>query len=372
MSVIIFIFILLILVLVHELGHFIFAKRAGVRVDEFGFGYPPRAVKLFTWKGTLFTLNWLPFGGFVKIFGENPDPLSMSGPDKESALIHKPRYVQALVLFAGILFNIILAWILFSVGFMSGMPTSAGAAPAGVDIRDPKLLVVDVVAGSPAAEAGLQTKDQIISLATETETVGDITVPAVQSFISSHGDTPITVTYVRDNDVQTVSITPKTGISSEPDTAVIGINMDFVGTVKLSVPRALWEGAKLTVHVLVATVVQFYTLIHDAISGKGSLDGIAGPVGIVGIVGTAYEFGIIYLLSFTALISINLAIINLIPFPALDGGRLFFLLIEAIKGSRINPKIGNIVNLIGFGLLILLMLFVTYHDIVNLIKNHAG
>src|SRR3989338_3919569 len=114
------------------------------------------------------------------------------------------------------------------------------------------------------------------------------------------------------------------------------------------------------------TAAGLYTLIFDGLQGKGSFSSVTGPVGMVGIVGDAYQFGFVYLLSFAALISINLAIINLLPFPALDGGRLFFLLIEKIKGSRINPKFANTTNMIGFGILILLMLVVTYHDVVKL------
>ena len=144
--------------------------------------------------------------------------------------------------------------------------------------------------------------------------------------------------------------------------------MDTIGTLKLPVHKAVWEGLKLTSNLTVSTFVGFYKLISQAVMGKGDMSAVTGPVGIVGVVGDAAKFGFIYLLSFTALISVNLAVINLLPFPALDGGRLLFLLIEKIKGSRINPKIGNIVNMIGFGLLMVLMVFITYHDIVKLIK----
>ena len=146
----------------------------------------------------------------------------------------------------------------------------------------------------------------------------------------------------------------------------IGISMDMIGTVKLPLFSALKEGMSLTWFITKGTVLGLYTLIAEGIQGKGSFSSVTGPVGMVGIVGDAYQFGFVYLLSFTALISVNLAIINLLPFPALDGGRLFFLLIEKIKGSRINPKFANTANMIGFGILIILMLAVTYHDIVKL------
>ena len=139
-----------------------------------------------------------------------------------------------------------------------------------------------------------------------------------------------------------------------------------IGTAKLPFFTDLKEGMGLTWFVTKGTVVGLYTLIADSLKGQGSLESITGPVGMVSIVGDAYQFGFVYLLSFTALISVNLAIINLLPFPALDGGRLFFLLIEKIKGSRMNPKFANTANLIGFGILIILMLVITYHDVVRL------
>jgi len=140
----------------------------------------------------------------------------------------------------------------------------------------------------------------------------------------------------------------------------------MVGNIKLNPLRALWEGLDLSWIMTRNTAVGFYNLIHDSILGKADMSSLSGPIGIVGIVGNAANFGFVYLLSFTAMISINLAVINLIPFPALDGGRLLFLLIEKIKGSRISPKVSNTVNMVGFGLLMLLMIIITYHDIIKL------
>jgi regulator of sigma E protease len=146
----------------------------------------------------------------------------------------------------------------------------------------------------------------------------------------------------------------------------IGISMDEIGTIKLPLLQASWEGLKLTLSITKDTALGLYTLIRDSLRGRGNFNSVTGPVGLVGIVGDAYQFGFAYLMSFAALISVNLAIINLLPFPALDGGRLFFLLIEKIKGSRINPKVANTANMIGFCLLMFLMLVITYHDVVKL------
>jgi len=142
--------------------------------------------------------------------------------------------------------------------------------------------------------------------------------------------------------------------------------MDMIGTLSLPFHKAIWEGLKLSGDLTVKIAVGFYTLIRDGISGNGDLSTVTGPIGIIGIVGDAADFGFIYLLSFTALISINLVIINLIPFPALDGGRILFLIIEKIKGSRIKPQIANTINFIGFGILMLFMVLITYNDIIKL------
>ena len=153
---------------------------------------------------------------------------------------------------------------------------------------------------------------------------------------------------------------------SDKEDPAIGIAMDEIGTLKLPILRAFWEGLVLDWSVTKTTFLGLYGLIRDSIIGRGSFSSVAGPVGMVSIVGDAYQFGFVYLLSFTALISVNLAIINLIPFPALDGGRLLFLLIEKIKGSRLNPKIANTANVAGFVILIILMILITYHDIIKL------
>jgi len=368
MSIIIFIVILLVLVLVHEFGHFFTAKKFGIRVDEFGFGFPP---KLFGFKKgeTVYSFNAIPFGGFVKIFGENPDEENTNGPDANRSFVNKAKWKQAIVLFAGVFANFLLAWILFSVGFMSGLPTSVGNEVKGHALEDVNLVIVSVASDSPAEKAFLKSGDKIISIKGQaglSDAINQINPNTFKSFIVSHPKEEIEIGYLRgkDKNIQITKVTPILNPNNgEP---MIGIAMDQIGISKLPLLSALKEGMSLTWFVVKGTVVGLYTLIVDSIKGQGSFASITGPVGIIGIVGDAYEFGFIYLLSFAALISINLAIINLLPFPALDGGRLFFLLIEKIKGSRINPKVANTANMIGFFILILLMLVVTYNDIAKL------
>ncbi len=366
MSVIIFFIILFVLVLVHEWGHFFTAKKFGIRVDEFGFGFPPKIASVK--KGeTEYSFNLLPFGGFVKIFGEDPNDENTKGPDAGRSFVNKPKWQQAIVLFAGVFMNFLLAWFLFSFGFMSGLPTSVSNAPAGMQLNNVNLMIISVLPKSPAENGGLKAGDKIISFMSGADTLTEVNPKGVQAFIGSHPESEIEVNYLRgkDNVAGSVKIIPEAGVANgKPG---IGISMDEVGILKLPFFPALWQGLKFNWSVTKGTAVGLYDLIRDSIRGQADLSSITGPVGIVGAVGDAYEgFGFAYLLSFAALISINLAIINLIPFPALDGGRLFFLLIEKIKGSPINRKVANMVNLVGFSLLILLMLVVTYNDIVKL------
>lgn len=378
MSIVIFIVILLVLVLAHEFGHFFTAKRFGIRVDEFGFGFPP---KLFSFKKgeTEYSFNLLPLGGFVKIFGENIDEVDTvevgfldkkETPEKlaltNRSLAHKPKWQQALVLFAGIFANFLLAWLLFSFGFMSGLPTSVGSENTGYKLSNINLVITSILAKSPAEGAGLKVGDKIVSIKNTNNFTTDVNPEVIKSFVVDSMGKEVDVGYTRgkDTEIKLAKIIPTPG--GADGRPAIGISMDMIGTAKLPFFAALWEGMKLDLLMTKNTALGLYTLIADGIRGKGSFAAVTGPVGMVGIVGDAYQFGFVYLLSFAALISINLAIINLLPFPALDGGRLFFLLIEKIKGSRINPKFTNAANMIGFYVLILLMLVITYHDVVKL------
>lgn len=365
MSIVIFVVILLVLVLAHEFGHFFAARKFGIRVEEFGFGFPP---KLFGFKKgeTEYTFNLFPIGGFVKIFGENPDEESISGPDSDRSLVNKAKWKQAIVLFAGIFANFVLAWLLFSVGFMSGLPTSVGAERPGYKLENVNLVVVSILPKSPAEKAGLKIGDKIVNIKFEKNFTSYVSPDTVKSVVVAAGGKEIEMGYIRGQTTE-VSIAKVTPVLNPADGQMeIGISMDQIGIAKLPVFPALLEGLRLDWYMAKSTAVGLFTLVYDGIRGKGNFAGVMGPVGMVGIVGDAYQFGFVYLLSFAALISINLAIINLLPFPALDGGRLFFLLIEKIKGSRIKPEIANTVNMIGFGLLILLMLVITYHDVAKL------
>jgi regulator of sigma E protease len=384
MTLIIFIIVLGILVLVHELGHFLFAKKAGVHVEEFGIGYPPKATTLGTWWGTRFSLNWVPFGGFVKILGENYDKAqgletkidngtlddssevsNIAISPKRSALnfVQVSRKWQALILAGGVLFNVLFAWILFSLAFMIGIPTPVDNEFGG-EVKNPSLTVISVLQNSPAKEAGLKSGDKIISISFGNEIPLEPTSPEIVSDFINKSIGDIKLDIIRGEKLIKFNIIPDESIIE--DKRVIGISMDVVGELSLPPHKAVYEGAKVTARFTYLTVEGLYGLVKDAFKGEADMSQVTGPVGIVGLVGDASRLGFAYLVTFTALISINLAIINMIPFPALDGGRLLFVAIEGITKKPINPKFAMVVNTVGFGVLILLMIVVTYRDIVKL------
>jgi regulator of sigma E protease len=362
MSIITFIIILALLVLIHELGHFIFAKRANVKVDEFGIGYPPRAKTLFKRGETTFTLNWIPFGGFVKIFGENPIDVDPNSPEAKRSFTSKPKLTQAGILFAGILFNFLLGWLLLSVSMGFGVPRAVSPQDA-VTLENVSLRVLNVSPKSPAEEAGIAPGDVITLVKNDTTTLEALTPEGLRGFTTT-SLTPVTIEYTHGNAEKTTTLTPRTGI--EGDKPIVGLGVELIGTERLPIHKAIWEGLKMSAQAAWGILAVLGGLIGDLFAGNPDFSLITGPVGIVGAVGDASNFGFSYLLSFTAIISINLAVINLLPFPALDGGRLLFVAIEAITRKPINPKFATWANVIGFGLLILLMLVVTYRDIVKL------
>jgi regulator of sigma E protease len=361
MSIIIFLIILAVLVLVHEFGHFIAAKRLGIRVDEFGLGFPPRIWGVKRGE-TIYSVNWIPFGGFVKIFGEDPDEVSLDGPDATRSFATRPRWAQAIVLVAGIACNVLFAWLLLSIGFMSGMPTAVDESMQD-RVTNTRLLITSVEDDTPAAEAGLKPGDAILSLERGGDVLETPSIEEVRDFIAREV-APLIVQYERDGAQLTAEVVPATGIVA--DRPAIGISMEMIGTLREPIHRAIFSGGEATVNMFVGTLVGFGTLIADTFRGTADLSQVTGPVGIAAYVGDAAQFGFTYLLSFVAFISVNLAVINLLPFPALDGGRLLFVAIEAVRRRRINPKVTNVVNAVGFVILIALMLVVTYRDIVRL------
>lgn len=367
MTILIFFVVLFILILVHEWGHFIVAKKTGMRVDEFGIGFPP---KLFGIKKgeTEYTFNALPIGGFVRIFGENAQDAQealVSGKSAEDSFTSKSKWAQAAVLLAGVTMNVIFAWLLIVASFMIGVPTAVDESVAS---ESAKLTVAQVLPGSPAAEAGLPVGAEIIAVQAGDDENTSRSPEAFTTFTQEHANQDLQVTFSSGSDTQTVTVRPTTGlISDDPERPAIGIAVSLVEKVASPLPVALVDASKTTVQSLQAITVGLVTLIANSFQGTADYSQIAGPVGIVNLVGDAAEFGLTSLMMFTAIISLNLAVINMAPFPALDGGRLLFVAIEAVIRRPIAPVWVMRLNTLGFVLLMLLMLAVTYSDISKLL-----
>jgi regulator of sigma E protease len=364
MEVILLIVVLVALILVHEFGHFVVAKLSGMRVDEFGIGYPPRAATLFKKGETEYTLNWLPFGGFVRIYGED----GASGDGSGRAFSDKNRFVQAVVLLAGITMNLVFAWVLVSGTLFVGTPRSLDQSEI-MQATDAVIIATDILPDSPADRAGMKAGDSIIQAITATETFKGADPEAFTAFIAKDTDgTPITFDLRRDGEEIMLSVIPETGtIADQPERAAIGVGVATIGTVPVSFWEAPVLGAQYTWEITKATAIGLTHFFAGIFTLSADLSQVTGPVGIAGAVGTASQAGLSSLISLTAIISINLALINLIPIPALDGGRLLFVIIESITRRRIHPNVAGMMNTAGFGLLLLLMAVVTVHDVWKLV-----
>lgn len=362
MSILIFIAVIVALIVVHEFGHFIAAKLAGMRVDEFGLGYPPRALTIAKKGETEYTLNWLPFGGFVKIFGED------GGEHNPRAFSSRPRILQAIVLVAGVAMNIFLAYALITGALITGTPRAlTDAEIAGA--KNVELAVADVLPGSPAARVGILPGDSILSV---TDTKGEWHAADAESFSAfvnaSAGETLTLGVKHDDGKLETLTAKPEAGIvSADPARFALGVQVASIGVVPLTFGAALIEGARLTWMTTVITTAGLVHFFYGIFTLSANLSQVSGPIGIAGAVGSASAQGFGNLLSIMAVISINLALINLIPVPALDGGRLLFVIIESIIRRPIKPRIAQVVNAVGFVSLILLMVVVTAHDIFKIV-----
>ncbi|OGG86038.1 hypothetical protein A2392_01045 [Candidatus Kaiserbacteria bacterium RIFOXYB1_FULL_46_14] len=360
MNATLFLAVLFVLILLHELGHFLTAKWTKMKVEEFAIGFPPR---LFSWRRdeTVFSFNILPIGGFVRILGENGED-EISAGDKARSFASRPRHHQAIVLVAGVVMNILTAWLIFYAVSIIGQPTiAAEGEPAD-------LTVVGVLEGSPAEGAGIPLGAIVVSVGAGEETRKLYTPTELTEFVANHQEDEIALTYDYRNDTKTVALTPSNDVvASETDRAVIGLSTAPVKVVKEGPLEAVWSATQRTSDSFVAITIGIFTLLSSAFTFSADLSQVAGPIGIASLVGDAAEFGIVSLLVFTAMISLNLAVINLLPIPALDGGRLLFVIIEAILRRPLNPVWMSRANLLGFSLLIILMIAVTYNDIVKLI-----
>lgn len=385
-TILIFLGVLAVLVLSHEFGHFIVARKSGIKVHEFGFGFPPRlvGVRRITYSngtkrwhvvwgtraieteiedtnkepGTLYSINWLPLGGFVRIKGEEGDH-----PNDPDSFLQKPLWRRIAVVVAGVVMNIILAWALLSLGYMLGTP-AAGDTLSSKNSGNVQVHIMDVLAGRPAAVAGFKSNDVILQIGT---TVNP-RLKEVQDFFSSHPNEKVTVVLERNNERLEKVVMPTA--SSETGRAGIGVAIVEIGTITYPWYEAIYRGALSTGDYLAQIFGAFGALIKGVFTRAPVGDQVSGPVGVAVMTGQAARLGFTYLLQFTALLSLNLAAFNVLPIPALDGGRLLFLVLGRVFKKRITLKLEHIIHSVGFMLLLLLVVAVTMHDLGALLMHY--
>lgn len=363
-----FVIAIFILVFVHELGHFLMAKITGCRVDEFAVGFKP-ALWQKMYRGTNYVLGSIPIGGYVKIWGENGSEDIQDDPGNPQAFYNRPRLYQAIVLFGGVLFNFILAWLCFSLLLTRGLEVSETQFPNhGLD--NAQVQIVGLVDGYPASETGLQVGDVVVSVINsesgETMRVHpkDGHWVQVRDFINAHPgeiilsiDRPSSESQISQPESMYISTVMHEGRN------VIGVQLDNIGTIELPFGQAVYHGARMTWDFSVTIVWFLGNFFADLFVGEADTDNVAGPVGIASFAGDSFSAGFDDFVWFIAVLSLNLAIFNLLPIPALDGGRLVFVAIESVIRRPLDPKWFYRINAAGFIFLIGLMLVVTVFDI---------
>ena len=344
-TILAFLAVLVVLIIAHELGHFSTAKAFGVKVEEFGVGFPPRLLS-FKKGETRYSLNVIPLGGFTKMVGE-------VDPSETRSLASKSIWVRILVLSAGSLMNFLLPLLLFSIAFM---------VPYNVLIG--QVTVEEVLPNSPAAIAGLQPEDTIISINGKQL---NSTLDLSREIQLNLGKESTMVISHSDSVTEEVQLTPRW--RPPEGQGAIGILVKTANPTIVSQREPFWRAIPLGVKKCIETFVLFKNGILSLFIGTATFQ-VGGPVAIAQMTGEVARAGISPLLEFAAFLSINLAIINIFPLPALDGGRIIFVLLEWIRrGKRISPKIEGLIHGIGFALLIAAMLAVTYQDIIRIVSG---
>lgn len=357
-NILIFVLIIGFLVFIHEFFHFLAAKRIHAKVEEFCIGYPPRAYKKKVGE-TLYSIGIIPFGGFVKIFGEDPNEKG------KGSFYSKPIWQRFQVMAAGVFSNFLIAIILFSLVFWMGYPQAIeGKTPKNV--RNLNVQIIFVAKNSPAEKAGLLIGDKIMSLSSKEKFIHPKEIEDVQKFANENTGEEITITAQRGKNIINKKVEPRE--NPPKNEGPVGIMLAKTGIIKYSLPESVAMGFEVSYRYTKLTIWAIGKMAKNAIT-RTSTPGLefSGPIGAGNYFVKLADLGSVYIIYFMAVLSLGLAILNSLPFPALDGGRILFLGIEKVKKSPVKPEIENYVNQAGFVLLIILMVVITIKDIKNLL-----
>lgn len=344
------------LIVLHEFGHFILAKKFGVKVEEFGIGYPPRIIgKKFG--ETIYSLNLLPFGAFVRFPGE------IEKIDDSRSFSSQPVWKRVLIAFAGVLSFWLIAAVLFSIVFNLGTPVMIGDEE-NHNLVEPKVQIAAISPDSPAGKAGIKLGDAIIKLQVTGYKLQVTKVKEVQEFTQIHKGEEVVLTIQRGKEFFDVSLVPR----SSPPKGEGPMGVALVRTTIKSYPWYLapWQGTLATGNLTLAIIQGYSQAIKNAISGLPSGVQLTGPVGVFHLFTQASQLGISYFLQFVGMVAIYIALFNVLPIPAVDGGKLLFLAIEAIRKKPVSQKAEQNITAVFFTALIGLMIWVTIKDITRL------
>lgn len=369
MSFLLFLIVLTGLVLIHEAGHFFAAKWAGVKPEEFGVGFPPRAIgwtkEKGKWRriqrdearatGTIWSINWLPLGGFVRLQGEQGE-----APEQKGSFAQASFGKKFVIMAAGVAMNWLLAVGIFTVAYLVGIPTDRSVLPKNAVIREASVQVSTILPDGPADRAGVQLGDRVVRVAgIDASTGADALVRTVQERAQSGA--AVELELEREGSPLQVSVTPE--VLSELQRPGIGIAFAERVIARLPWWQAPIEGVRTTFMYTVAIVQGLGGLVKNLITSGGPGADVSGPVGIAVMTGKVAEEGVWALARFAAILSLNLAVINFLPIPALDGGRALFLIAERLRGKKLRANLEAAIHSIGFIVLIALILLVTLQDL---------
>lgn len=357
---VVFFLILSVLVLVHEFGHYISARIFGIRVEEFGFGLPPRAKKLFEKWGTTFTLNWLPIGGFVKIFGEEYSDGDEIIRGDSGRFYDKPAKVRLVVFVAGVLMNFLLGILLFATvySFM------------GIPEKTDRVRVEEVVKDSPADKGELEVGDQVSEFRIQNSEFRIIATEQLVGLVNEHKGEEVTLVIKNKlGEEREIKVTPR--IDPPEGEGALGVVLSNVELTKYPWWQMPIRGAVVGLSEAIAWGKDIggglWQMVYGLVTGKGVPKDLSGPVGIYQVSGQVVKQGFLATLQFMGVLSVNLAVLNILPLPALDGGHVVFLVVEKLIGKKRKNRIEGYVNTAGMIFLLSLMALITIRDITRLI-----
>lgn len=364
-TLIAFIIILSVLVLIHELGHYLVAKKLGIKVEEFGIGFPPRAYGKKIGE-TLYSINWLPIGGFVKLYGEDSagggkigkDPNSkLPTPDSDlkRAFFARPLWQRMAVVTAGVIMNFVLAVVLISFLFST----------QGVPLPTDNVIVSGISKNSPAEMVGLQNEDKILR-------INDKVINKTDDFISETKKlrgTEVKLLVLRNDKEFTVSLTPR--LNPPKGEGAMGVSITNIVVKKYTWYEAPVYGTVEAGKFSWMILAGLSDMVRDLFTGGVKPETVAGPIGVAQLTGEAVRAGWFAVLWFVALLSLNLAVLNIMPIPALDGGRFFFMIIELVTRRRVSAKYEGYAHAVGLVVLLGLMVLITLLDLSRLVQGKS-